>query len=208
MTGIRALLIPLFLLPAGCGNPSAANIELRKQNQELRDKVAALTLAREGDAATIKVLEGKAGTVPTLPSDRLGDLFTTHGLSLKRLTGGADLDSTKPGDEGIQVYAVPTDQEGQPLKAAGSFTVEAFDLAAQSTSVGKWTFDLRQSKEAWNGAAMAYHYVLKGPWQTSPAHDDLTVKVTFHDELTGRDFSAQKQIKINLPASAASSPTK
>jgi hypothetical protein len=203
LTGVVTLAVPV-LLQTGCTTPSAANIELRKQNQQLREEVASLKLAREGDAATIQSLESKVGTVPTLPGDRLGQLFTTHGLALKRLTGGADLDPARPGDEGLQIYAVPTDQEGQPLKAAGSFTVEAFDLAAQPASIGKWTFDLKQSKDAWNGSAMAYHYALKAIWQTPPAHEDLTVKVTFHDELTGRDFSAQKQIRANLPPTSSS----
>jgi hypothetical protein len=197
------LAVPAFFAVAGCGTPSGANIELRKQNQDLRSQVERLTLARAADAATIKSLEERVGTVPTLPADRLERLYTVHGLQLNRLTGGADLDREKPGDEGVQVYAVPTDQDGHPLKAAGAFTVEIFDLAAQPTRIGQWTFDLPRAKEAWNGAAMSYQYVLKSPWQTPPGHDDLTLKVTFHDELTGRDFTAQKQVKVTLPPPAA-----
>src|SRR4051794_17481142 len=76
----------------GCGSPNVASIEVRKQNQSLRDEVDTLKRAREADAATNKSLQEKVGTVPTLPQDRLEKLFTTHGLALGRLTGGADLD--------------------------------------------------------------------------------------------------------------------
>jgi hypothetical protein len=196
----------LLCAVVGCGKPNAASIVVRKENQDLRDRVASLEKAREGDAATIKALEERVGTVPTLPKERLDRLFTAHGLNLGRLTGGLDTDSSKPGDEGIKVYAVPTDQEGQPLKAAGSFTIEAFDLASpQSPLVGKWTFDAEAAKSAWNGAAMSYQYVLKAPWQNGPpAHPELTVKTTFTDELTGRQFSAQKVVNVALSSQASS----
>jgi hypothetical protein len=122
-------LVLVVLALSGCGSPNVASIEVRKKNQDLREEVESLKRAREGDAATIKALQGKVGTVPTLPEDRLAKLFTVHGLKLGRLTGGADLDREKPGDEGLKVYATPTDDEGEAFKAAGSFTVEAFDLA-------------------------------------------------------------------------------
>jgi hypothetical protein len=198
-------------LVSGCTKPSGANIELRKQNQELNDRIAALEKSREADAATIRALEGRVGTVPTLPKDRLDRLFTVHGLSLGRLTGGMDEDPRKPGDEGIKVYAVPTDDGGDPLKAAGSFTIEAFDLAnAQSPLVGKWTFDTSAARSAWNGAApLSYQYVLKAPWQQGgpPAHEELTVKVTFTDGLTGRQFDAQKVVRVKLPAASSQPAT-
>src|SRR5690242_13566088 len=91
----RIVTLALWMLVAapmltGCGSPNTANIELRKQNQELHDKIDQLTRAHEADAATIRGLQNKAGAVPTLPQDRLDKLFTVHGLTLGRLTGGAD----------------------------------------------------------------------------------------------------------------------
>jgi hypothetical protein len=204
-----ACVVILAALTGGCVKPSGANIELRKQNQELRDKLAAAEKAREGDAQTIRALEGRVGTVPTLPKERLDRLFTVHGLSLGRLTGGLDEDPHKPGDEGIKVYAAPTDDQGEPLKAAGSFTIEAFDLAnAQSPLLGKWTFDTAAARAAWNGAMFSYQYILKCPWpQTGPpAHEELTLKVTFTDELTGRQFDTQKVIRVKLPVPSPPRP--
>src|SRR4051794_37091552 len=68
---------------AGCiGKPNQANIELRKQNQDLQSQVA--TLQRERDAARAEVagLRSKATTVPSLSPDRLAKLFTTTAIEL------------------------------------------------------------------------------------------------------------------------------
>jgi hypothetical protein len=194
---------------SGCGSPNVASVEVRKQNQAIRDEVETLKRAREADAATIRSLQSQIGSVPTLSHERLAKLFTTHGLTLGRLTGGADLDRNKPGDEGIKVYAQPTDDAGEAIKAAGSFTVEAFDLAADPPTVGKWQFDLDAARKAWNGVALSRQYVLTCPWQQQgpPKHPDVTVKVTFRDELTGREYSEQRVVKVRLPEPASTAPT-
>ncbi len=194
-------------LLTGCGAPSSANIELRKENQNLHEQIDSLTKSREGDRATIESLQNKVGTVPTLPQERLEKLFTTHGLKLGRLTGGADLDPSKPGDEGIKVYATPVDESGEPIKAAGSFLVEAFDLAAKPPEVAKCTYDLNAARQSWNGALMSHHYVLTCAWSTPPRHDEITIKVTFHDELTGREFHAQQVVKVHPPPTPPASST-
>src|SRR4051812_29784279 len=112
--------VVLFVL-AGCtGKPNQANIELRKQVQSLNSQIADLQRIHDGDAATINALQSRQGaTQPALPQERVEKLFTVHGLSLGRLTGGADSDLDKPGDEGVKIYAVPTDETGDELKAAG-----------------------------------------------------------------------------------------
>ena len=192
----------------GCGSPNVASIEVRKQNQDLRDQIETLTRTHEADQATIKGLQERIGTVPTLPQDRLEKLFTTHAIELGRLTGGLDSDPAKPGDEGLRIDVTPTDGEGQKLKAAGSFTVEAFDLAANPTRLGKWTFDVEAARKSWVGALMSYHYVLKCPWQqAAPTHEDVTVKVTFRDELTGRVFESEaRPLHLLLGAAALQKP--
>jgi hypothetical protein len=201
------ILTLLLLAATGCGSPNTASIVVRKQNQDLQDQIATLTRAREADAATIRGLQERIGTVPTLSQERLEKLFTTHGIKLGKLTGGADLDRNKPGDEGIKVYITPFDDDGEPLKAAGSFVIEAFDLAAKTPELGKWTFDASAARKAWNGAVLSHQYVLTCPWQKPPQHDELTIKVTFHDELTGREFHEQTVGKVHLPPTPATPVT-
>jgi hypothetical protein len=191
--------VPLLLL--GCNaKPNQANIELRKQVQSLETQLADLRRARETDAATITLLQQQRGTVESLPQGRLDRLFTVHGISLGRLTGGADLDPGKAGDDGVKVYVVPVDQSGDELKAAGSIVVELFDLNRSSDhEIGRWEFTAEHARESWLGYALLYEYVLTCPWQRTPEHSELTLRVTFRDELTGRQFTTQKVISVKLP---------
>jgi hypothetical protein len=181
---------------SGCSTPNTANIDLRKKIDQLQIEAADLKRQHDADQATIAGLKSEH-SISTLPEDRLGQLFTTHGLKFGRLTGGLDLDSNKPGDEGIKVVVCPIDDQGQALKAAGSFEVDAFDLAAaENNRVGHWTFEVEQTRQSWNGAAMLYTYVLKCPFEKVPAHENLTIRVTFTDALTGRVFTAQRDVQI------------
>ncbi len=181
----------------GCGGPNKANVVVRKENQQLRMQVKELQRARDADAAMMRVMQEKSGAQPTLPPDRLEQLFTTHGLRLGKLTGGFDTDPAKAGDELLKVYVVPTDRSGDLLKAAGSFVVELFDLAGgDEVRIGKWEFAATDTPSMWFGQILSYGYVLPCPWQAAPQHGDLTVKVTFTDSLTGRAFTEQKQIKV------------
>ncbi len=183
----------------GCGSPSAANIELRKQNQELQSQVQRLQRQHEGDIATIRSCERDHPTVPSLPEDRLEKLFTTHGLALGKMSGGDDWDPQRPGDDGLKVYIVPIDEDGDAIKAAGVFRVEAFDLDDPAKPlIGTWNFDLKATRDRFYNHLTLYTYVLECPWQTKPAHENLTVKVTFTDELTAREFTAQKEVKARV----------
>jgi hypothetical protein len=198
---IRRGILILALSAVGCTTPNAANIQLRKDNQALRDQVSSLQRQHAADAADIQSLQSHATTVPVLPQGRLESLFTVHGLKLGRLTGGADLDPAKAGDDGLKVYITPTDDAGDQIKAAGSFTVEAYDLNEKDHPlVGTWSFPLQQASKNWYGQALLYCYVLTCPWQHGPpAHPDLTLKITFTDALTQRQFTIQKVVKVNLP---------
>jgi hypothetical protein len=197
----RSSLIALCLLLAGCGSPSAANIQLRKENQKLNDEIARLARQHDGDVATIRAYESNRPTVPTLPEDRLARLFTAHGLWFARLTGGENWDG-KPGDDGLKIGIVPIDQWGDAIKAAGAFKIEAFDLDEPTHPlIGTWQFSQEQSAKVFYNRLTLYTYVFRCPWQTVPRHEHLTVKVTFDDELTSREFVGQCQVAVSLPPS-------
>ncbi|MGH7213892.1 MAG: hypothetical protein ACREIT_03930 [Tepidisphaeraceae bacterium] len=202
MSSVVVLLVAMCAGPWACSRPIGANIVLRKENQTLRDKVANLERGQMGDAATIAALERNATTVPVLANNRIEELFTPVSLKLGRLTGGADLDRSRPGDEGIKVYVVPVDADGDVLKAAGSFVVEAFDLSAPQgeVRVGRWEFPLADAVARWHGKAMLYEYVLTCPWRDGvPRGSKLTIKTTFTDALTRRELVAKTDVKINPP---------
>ncbi|MCC6422743.1 MAG: hypothetical protein IT447_04640 [Phycisphaerales bacterium] len=191
----------LSAVGAGCSQPNRANIELRKQNQALATQIEDLNRLHEADQATIRGFEAHVTTQPTLPRERLASLYTVHGLSFGRLTGGADLDAGRPGDEAIKVYIGPMDQQGDVLKSAGSFVIELFDLEqADRPLLGKWEFSTQQAAKNWFGQSLLYQYILTCPWQRVPEHQKLLVRVSFTDELTGRVFVDQRDITIKPPS--------
>lgn len=189
-----------------CRTPSKANIGLRKQNASLREEVALLKSAQQSDRAAIRRLEASATTVPVLPHERVSRLFTAHDLKLGRLTGGWDGNVSQPGDEGLQIYTVPTDQAGDEIKAAGSFVVEAFDLSkGDEVRLGRWEIPTEEASKKWLGNALQYGYIFELPWQTVPTGDEVTIRTTFTDELTGRAFTTQRVVKVVLPPQAPAS---
>jgi hypothetical protein len=196
--GVSGFVAVATLALCGC-SPNQANVQLRKENQQLKDQVVQLQRTNAGLSAEIEVVESRPGaTTQELPESRLDQLFTVHGLSFGRLTGGYSSDIDPP-DQMVKVYIVPTDDDGQPLKAAGLFKVELFDLAEQNTRLGTWNFSVEQARADWYGYALQYEYVLDCPWQTPPQHAGLLLRVTFTDALTGRQFVSEKQITVRPP---------
>jgi hypothetical protein len=197
-----------LLLLFGCGGkPNAVNIQLRKENQSLQNDLAEANRQRQADHETLQGYERKNAILPAIPQERLDKLFTANDLALGRATGGHQSDGSSF-DDGVYVYAVPTDEQGEPIKAAGSFKVELFDLKEPTHPlIGTWAFDVNQTRKLFYAHFSLYTYVLPCPWQTVPIHRDLTVHVTFDDELTGRELIAQREVKVNPPLSSATIPT-
>jgi hypothetical protein len=210
----RALQLGVLLLTTlliGCGRPNAANIAVRKQNQTLQSNVDQLQRELEGSKASILALESRATTVPVLPSEQIDKLFTTHELRFGRGTGPSDLDVSHPGEEGLKVQIAPIDQTGQPIKAAGTFKIDAFDLAqTDRPHIGHWEFSSEEAGKNFYSMLTLYTYVLPLPWQELPKHKDITLRVTFNDLLTHRTFSAEKVVTVNPAATTkpASQPSK
>ena len=186
----------------GCGSPSTANIELRKQLEQRDAAISQLKRQHNADLADIAQHRGPATT--SLSSGALASIYTVHGIKLGRLTGGANLDPKHAGEDGLTIQVTPTDDDGQTIKAAGTFDVTAYDLSDGGKQLGHWTFDDGASRANWYGSMLLYSYVLPCPWTTMPTHSDVTVRVTFTDTLTGRQFTEQKQIHLQLPATTQS----
>lgn len=166
---------------SGCSKPAAANIELRKQNQQLRARVAELENLTK---ATSRPVPTTAGPVD------LTQLYLASGLSFGRLTAV----------EGntVKVYVTPLDQYGESLKAAGGFQIEAFDLSrGPNALVGQWTFTPEQAKAAWIGRALLYEYVLTCPLpEGAKVEQPLEIRVQFKDLLTKQTIEGKTTAKI------------
>src|SRR5262249_40029099 len=156
---LRIAGLAAVIAAGGCSSPYPANTQLRKDNQALSEKVD--DLARQNAGLTAQVAAAQsANSIPTLPEARLDQLFTVHGLSLGKLSGGYTPGLDGP-DQLLKVYAVPTDDDGEPIKAAGSFTVELLDLEQSGDQrLGWWEFSAAESRGRWYGHALLYTYVL------------------------------------------------
>jgi hypothetical protein len=202
------LLLLIFFYTSGCKAPSEANIQLRKDKQQLESRIAEMGQQLDAARARIAGLESGAGSLPTLPGDRLEKLFTVHGIKLGRLTGGDP--ATRPGeaDEGIKIYLSPIDQTGAALKATGTVEVEAFDLELTGENrIGRWVIDPETLKSRWRSLAMLEAFVIELPWQQPPQHSKLALKIKFRDELTGRVYDAIQQITVKPPATRPTTRT-
>jgi hypothetical protein len=207
------LLLLLLLLAAGCGvrlggKPlPEVNTDLRKENQQLEAKVQALQQQNEADARVIEGLRRQRPTVATLPSERLSRLFTATGLKFGKLTGGADLDRKKPGDEALKVQVSPIDAAGDEIKAAGSFVIEAFDTSRpHDARIGRWEIPLEEARRQWRSVLTQYNYTFTLPWQTPPNQAGLHVEVTFFDELTQTPIRQTIDVKVDPPPAPNSQP--
>jgi outer membrane murein-binding lipoprotein Lpp len=192
-----AVLLAAMLL-AGCANPSEANIELRKENQQLRDQVGQLEKQHAADQASLAAA-ARPG-VQMLAPDRLDALVTAAMLKINDATGGDRSVAGMGYDDRLKIYVVPTDKYGDAIKAAGSFRVQAFDLAEKDDqSIGDWNFPALDYEKNFYGKYMSYTYVLDCPWQKPPGHGELTVKITFVDALTQRELVVQTVVHVTPP---------
>ena len=184
----------------GCGQPDKTNIQLRKDKQQLETQITQLQQDLQAANARIAGMEKDKGTLPTLPQERLDRLFTVHGIKLGRLTGGDPSNVRNDPDEGLKIYLAPVDGAGEALKATGTVTIEAFDLALIGDNrVGQWTFDAIALKPHWRSLGAFRTFVLECPWQKPPEHPKLAVKVTFKDELTGRVYDQIQEVNVKIP---------
>ena len=162
------------------------NAKLKAQAANLRDAVAA-------QGAQIETLQA-------LGPKRLEKLFHVASIDLGRYTGGVNLDG-KEGDDGIRVYLIPKDAAGHTLKAAGNIRVQLFDLAAAEKDrlVLTCEFPVEKIGGKWAGGFLTRHYKLDCLWKVPPPRADITVRASFTDYLTGKEFTAQKLCKVSLP---------
>lgn len=192
---LAALAGGLAALSGGCNATREANIDLRKQLQRLEARNKDIsrqlqTLRTQYNAAVINQ------QVERLSADHLAELYTVSGLSFGKLTRGEDVDPDTAGTERLIIHVVPVDARGDQLKAAGSFRIRAVDLTNSEPRIREFTFDLKQSKDAWLGTGLVYGYVLTCPLAFPIVANEATVEVTFTDALTGGTFTEQKVVKL------------
>jgi hypothetical protein len=208
MTKSLALLALLMML-GGCGPTQAEFDQSRNEAVELRQQVAAVRVELEGLQNTINEQRQQVDTLMNLGDKRLELLYQVQRLQVGRYTGGVNTDN-RPGDDAVKVMFSPIDQQGSELKAAGSLTVELYDLAAPADRnlVGKCSYSVQDMSRFWYSGFATYHYSVVCPFMSPPRHEEITIRIAFTEYLTGKVFTAQTTAKVNLPPQPATAPAR
>ena len=196
----------LVVTVVGAGGCGPQNVDHAKMLAQELDRVTlentALKQQMADRDATIESLRKQAEALADLGPTRLDHLFTTDRIELVRLTGGADYDG-KPGDDGVTVYLRPVDAQGDAIKAAGEIRIQLLDLTEENRprELGLYVLnDPGELRASWHGGFMTDHYTIRCPWQPGlglPAGREVTVRATFLEWLTGREFTAQKAVQVS-----------
>jgi len=176
--------------------------QLRKDLESARAETKAARQAVTEAGSELARRQKRIDTLVGLGPDRLKKLYYAKSIKLGQYTGGADLDG-QAGDDGVKVFLRPIDSNGDTIKAAGTVTVQLYDLAqpADKTLIGEYKWSVDEVAKAFSGGFMTYHFSFTCPWKSGPPkHAGITVRVEFIDYLTGKTLSTQKVCKVNLPA--------
>ena len=212
LLGLAALLLTL----TGCANYAKnaplyqRQVTLENQNAALRAKVQRQTLELN---ALRRQLAARTPRFATLPPERLRQLFTvrriiitsdTRATQWRRKAVGAALrhSAGRPAHPqcGFRVFVRTEMAGGQTLPATGTFTITAFDLAVAhgSARIGRWVFTPLEAQKDWYGWFGLDAFAFDCPWVKPPRHDAITFRVQFVDALTGRLFTTQRLLRLQL----------
>ena len=97
--------------------------------------------------------------------EQVSALGQVEAIELNRfLTGGLDKDGA-PGDEIFSAVIVPTDSQGNLVKAPGSVAVTLFDLTKPEAQqrIGRWEFSPKESEKLWHSGFLGSGYIVPRP---------------------------------------------
>jgi hypothetical protein len=188
----------LAAVTAGC-EPDRIQV-LQKELDAAQERAHELEEANKELVQIVATQDKQIETLLGLGEKRLEKVVHVRSITLGKWSGGYDSDGVD-GDDGAKVYLVPRDGDNTAVKAAGSLTVQVFDLAAEPTEnlLGEYTWTVDELAKMWSSGLMSYHYSLECPWRSGPpAHEEITIRATFVDYLTGKTFTTQKVGKVRL----------
>ena len=146
------------LCAVGCalrGQMDILESRLRQQEDSVNQLQAQLSTAqsqlqaarRESADLRTQLADGTR----TARVEQVSALGQVEAIELNRyLTGGLDRDGI-PGDELLSVLIVPTDSQGNLVKAPGSVSLAVFDLSKPESQqrIGRWDFTPQKSDSLW-----------------------------------------------------------
>jgi hypothetical protein len=166
------------------------------QNQLTTTQSQLQASRRESDDLRTQVADGTRSA----RVEQVSALGTVEGIELNRfLTGGLDRDG-QPGDEALSAVVVPTDSQGNLVKAPGSVSVTLFDLSKPEAQqrIGHWEYSPKQSESLWHSGFLGSGYIIRQPWQQQPQSANLLVHARLKT-IDGRQFDTSQTIHIVPP---------
>ena len=194
------LLLAALIGLAGCAEKTDQLLQLETENRQLQRQLRQVQQQLSEKQDTLSQRDQQISELLKLGPQRVEALFQVERITLGRYTGGTNLDD-KPGHDGVRVYLIPQDDAGRTVTASGNIDIDVFDLALKDQPLlMSYSFSPDQAKEHWRSGSLANHYNITCSWKdTLPSGNELTIRVTFGDYLTGRTFTATKQCTIRNP---------
>lgn len=188
--------LTVFGLAAGCGGSSDHSLwdkihELQSQKNDLESRSQKLEAENQQLIEQCHALDSIDQPIRLSALDRLDriEIGSRSGLADENRDGRADT---------LTVHLEPIDHAEDVIKAPGQVHVSLWCLnpSAEEYLAGEWTVSAEQLKTLWGHSLFGHYYRLKFdlPESLQNKTEDLTVKVTFTDYLTGKTVKAQKAI--------------
>jgi len=210
--GVRAAaavaVILLCAVASGCffgpRNFENENDRLRKENLELRERVAELEAQLLAARDRIDNLERRisGGVTPNVPGVAPSDVPQASELSFGRFLGLVDDDEDGVADV-ARVYLIVRDQFGRVMPVAGSVRVRVVVIPSQGEprTLGMLELVGEAFAETYRQGLTGAHYTLRvpiaAPGELGP-NDELVVRALVTDAATGRTLTASKTMSPEL----------
>jgi hypothetical protein len=191
-----AVTVCVFILAGGCEKAQKAetageNTKTISEQMELKTQVEQLQKENEG-------LKQQNETLAKLPGDKRAEaIYKLQRIEIGRYTNVYREDTNKP-NETLVVYVQTIDETGDAIKAAGKAEIQLWDLGKPESQakIGQWTTEPNELKTMWFDSIASTGYRFKCDLPTGVKKgQELTVRITFTDYLSGRVFNEQKTIK-------------
>jgi len=147
-------------------------------------------------------LKEQVATLQKFPPDRMDQLVKVEKIELGKFTRAydGDIEQDPDGyDDGVIVYLILKDNDGDVIKAAGTVEIQLWDLVVAKHIIGE-LIPMSDLQAHWLSGPLTNHYKFQLPWPKDnlPIHRFLTLKLRFQEALTGRTFEEHQKIEIRI----------
>ncbi len=199
-TYLRICATTLLLFLGGCGIGTERKTPEELQAERLQQEKASLTGDVEQHRVQVEQLRAQIRDLSVL-KDKQNNPYELTTLRIAKISNFFDKDS-----DGVQekliVYVQPIDTEGDVVKAAGTVSVQLWNLNNPNGQalLGQWKVEPAELRKLWFNslATTSYRLTFDRPDAVGVFSEPLTLRVTFTDYLTGESFRVQQVIEPKL----------